>query len=192
MKKLSYTFYEQDAKKVARQLIGSILVHRIHGAEYRARIVETEAYLGPRDLASHSSRGRTKRTEVLFGQPGRAYVYLIYGLHYMLNITAGKAGSAQAVLIRAAEPLEDRRADLSGPGKLARAFRIAPSDNGLDVTGEKLFLLRDERVQPKIKITKRIGCEYAGEWKDALLRYFDADSPAVSRRSIPAERHKAE
>lgn len=179
LEKLDNVFFEQDAKKLARNLIGTILVHRVRGREYRARIVETEAYVGPHDLASHSSKGRTKRTEVMFGLPGRAYVYLIYGMYEMFNIVAGKAGSGQAVLIRAADPLEDWEVDLSGPGKLTRGLKITRSHNGLDLTGERLFLLKDPRYRPRIIRTKRIGVEYAKEWKHALLRFIDAGSRAV-------------
>ena len=92
MKKIGRSFYQRDAEKVARDLIGAVLVRRARGRECRARIVEAEAYVGPQDLASHSSRGRTKRTEVMFGPPGHAYVYLVYGMYEMFNIVAGKTG----------------------------------------------------------------------------------------------------
>jgi DNA-3-methyladenine glycosylase len=180
MKKLGRSFFHQDAIKLARSLIGTILVHRVRGKEYRARIVETEAYLGPNDLASHSSKGMTKRTEVMFGPAGHAYVYLIYGMYNMLNIVAGKTGKAQAVLIRAAEPLDEWQADLSGPGKLTRALRITRSHNSMDLCDDRLYLLSDSRIRLRIKRSKRIGVEYAKEWKDKLLRFYDADSPAVS------------
>ncbi len=116
----------------------------------------------------------------MFGPAGHAYVYFIYGTHEMFNIVAGKTGSGQAVLIRAAEPLNSWEADLSGPGKLARAFKITRDYNGLDLTGDKLFLLHDPERRPRIVRTKRIGCDFAGEWKDKLLRFLDADSKAVS------------
>ena len=180
MKKLGRSFFHQDAVKLARALIGTILVHRVRGKEYRARIVETEAYLGPNDLASHSSKGRTKRTEVMFGPAGHAYVYLIYGMYNMFNIVAGKTGKAQAVLIRAAEPLDEWQADLSGPGKLTRALKITRSYHSMDLCGDRLYLLSGSRIRPRIKRSKRIGIEYAKEWKDTLLRFYDADSPAVS------------
>ena len=180
MKKLGRSFYHQDAIKLARSLIGTILVHRVRGKEYRARIVETEAYLGPNDLASHSSKGRTKRTEVMFGPAGHAYVYLIYGMYNMFNIVAGKTGKAQAVLIRAAEPLDEWQADLSGPGKLTRGLKITRSYHSMDLCGDRLYLLSGSRIRPRIKRSKRIGIEYAKEWKDTLLRFYDADSPAVS------------
>src|SRR3984893_12460276 len=119
-KKLPRSFFQRPATELARALIGKILVRHIHGKAFQARVVETEAYLGPHDLASHASKGRTRRTEVLFGPAGRAYVYLIYGMYEMFNIVASEQDDAQAVLIRAAEPLDDWDADLSGPGKLTR------------------------------------------------------------------------
>ncbi len=180
MKKLGRSFFHQDAIKLARSLIGTILVHRVRGKEYRARIVETEAYLGPNDLASHSSKGRTKRTEVMFGPAGHAYVYLIYGMYNMFNIVAGKTGKAQAVLIRAAEPLDEWQADLSGPGKLTRALKITRSYHSMDLCGDRLYLLSGSRIRLRIKRSRRIGVEYAKEWNDKLLRFYDADSPAVS------------
>jgi DNA-3-methyladenine glycosylase len=144
--------------------------------------VETEAYLGPHDLASHASKGRTRRTEVLFGPPGHAYVYLIYGMYPMLNIVAGTAGEAQAVLIRSAEPLDGWNADLSGPGRLTRAFQITCSENGLDLTGAQLYFLDDPGYQPRLVSAKRVGIDYAGEWKDARLRFLDANRAACTRR----------
>jgi DNA-3-methyladenine glycosylase len=141
VKRLDRTFYQRPAIELAPALIGTILVHRVAGKTLRARIVETEAYIGPHDLAAHSSKGRTARTEVMFGPAGHAYVYFIYGMYTMLNIVAAEVDDAQAVLIRAAEPLDGWDADLSGPGKLARAFIITRADNGLDMTGKKLFLL---------------------------------------------------
>lgn len=182
MKKLGRSFYQRDAEKLARDLIGTVLVRRIRGRERRARIVEAEAYVGPHDLASHSSRGRTKRTEVMFGPAGHAYVYLVYGMYEMFNIVAGKTGSGQAVLIRAAEPLDGWKAELSGPGKLTREFKITRSANGMDLTDDLLFLLRDPDYKPRIRRAKRIGVEYAGEWKDEQLRFFDAKGKAVTHR----------
>jgi len=189
MEKLGRDFFGQDAETLAQDLIGTILVHRRRGREYRARIVETEAYLGPHDRASHASKGRTKRTEVMFGPAGRAYVYLVYGMYEMFNIVAGHTGSAQAVLIRAAEPLGDWEANLTGPGRLTRAFGISRAHNGMDLTEDRLFLLRASGPRPRIGTSKRIGVAYAREWKDSPLRFFDAGSEAVShdrkkRRSV--------
>jgi DNA-3-methyladenine glycosylase len=185
LKKLGHSFYQRDAKKLARDLIGTILVRCVRGREYRARIVEAEAYVGPQDLASHSSKGRTKHTEVLFGPAGRAHVYLVYGMYEMFNVVAGKIGSGQAVLIRAAEPVGGWKADLSGPGKLTRAFKITRDLNGLDLTGDTLYLEHDPDHRPRIRRSTRIGVEYAGEWKNKLLRFYDDKSRAVPHRFRP-------
>jgi DNA-3-methyladenine glycosylase len=181
LKKLPRSFFRQPATELARALIGKILVRHILGKTLQARVVETEAYLGPRDLASHASKGRTQRTEVLFGPPGRAYVYLIYGMHEMLNVVAGRAGEAQAVLLRAARPLNGWKADLSGPGRLTRAFQITRSDYGLDLTGDQLHFLNDPAYRPRVITAKRVGIDYAKEWKDAPLRFLDADRSARDR-----------
>ncbi len=173
--KLRRSFFERPADRVARELIGKILVRRLPGKELRARVVETEAYLGPRDLASHASKGRTPRTEILFGPAGHAYVYLIYGMYEMLNVVAGPPGGAQAVLIRGAQPLDGWQADLSGPGRLTRALRITGSENGLDLIRSQLFFLDDPSFEPRLACAKRIGIDYAKEWKDARLRFLDAD-----------------
>jgi len=187
-RRLRRAFYRRPATDLATALIGKVLVHRAGGREYIARIVETEAYVGPHDLACHASKGRTKRTEIMFGRPGHAYVYLIYGMYPMLNIVSGEAGHPEAVLIRAAETIlgweDDWKSNLSGPGKLCREMEISLADNTLDLTlSAKLYLLDDgQRPSPRIATSKRIGVDYAGEWKDALLRFYDADSNAVSGR----------
>jgi len=189
-RKLGLSFYQQSGEDLARALIGKILVHRVEGKELRGRIVETEAYLGPSDLASHSSKGRTKRTEIMFGRAGHAYVYFIYGMYEMFNIVAGKTGQAHAVLVRAAEPLDGWEADLSGPGKLATRFGILRSDNGVDLTADKLFIL-DRGDRPQIAVSPRIGIDYAGDWVQKPLRFFDPASNAVSRRPKPQNRKTA-
>ena len=181
-KKLGHDFYRRPAIEVAPELIGKILVRRLNARrEHRARIVETEAYVGCHDLACHASKGRTRRTEVMFGPGGHAYVYFIYGMYDMFNIVTSVEGDAQAVLIRAAEPLGGWEADLSGPGKLTRAMDITRSQNGIDLTADELFLLDDPSYRPRIVTAKRVGVDYAKEWKDAPLRFLDADSHAVSR-----------
>jgi DNA-3-methyladenine glycosylase len=185
VKRLTRSFFHRPAEDVARALIGKILVRRLQGKLFRARLIETEAYLGPDDLASHASKGRTRRTEVLFGPPGRAYVYLIYGLHEMLNVVAGAAGQGQAVLIRAADPLDNWKADLSGPGRLTRALQITRLQNGLDLTGAQLHFLDNPDDQPAVQSAKRIGIDYALQWKDAPLRFVDAnrmDAPTTRRQ----------
>ena len=178
LQKLTRSFFQRPAEEVARAMIGKILVRRLRGKLLRARLIETEAYLGPDDLASHASKGRTRRTEILFGDPGRAYVYLIYGLHEMLNVVAGATGLGQGVLIRGAEPLDDWKADLSGPGRLTRAFQISRLQNGLDLTGTELYFLDDPADRPTVQSTKRIGIDYALHWKDVPLRFI-----ALNRRT---------
>ncbi|HEY2249989.1 MAG TPA: DNA-3-methyladenine glycosylase, partial [Planctomycetaceae bacterium] len=175
-RKLRHAFYNHRAIELARDLIGTILVRRFRGREFRARIVETEAYVGAHDLACHASKGRTKRTEVMFGPAGHAYVYLIYGMYDMFNIVAAGVDDPQAVLIRGAVALDGWQADLSGPGKLARALRITRAQNGLDLTGKTLYLTADRTTRAEIVTTKRIGIDYAGEWKHALLRFVEAGS----------------
>ncbi|HEX8522830.1 MAG TPA: DNA-3-methyladenine glycosylase [Tepidisphaeraceae bacterium] len=181
MNKLPRSFYGRDAAVVAPDLLGKILVHRFRNRELRARIVETEAYVGEHDLACHAAKGRTKRTEVMYGPAGHAYVYFIYGMYDMLNIVCAPIGNAQAVLIRAAEPLDDWEADLSGPGKLCREMSINVAMNGTDLIGERLFLLEGPPPDNVVK-DKRIGIDYAKEWKDELLRFYDGDSSGVSKR----------
>jgi DNA-3-methyladenine glycosylase len=179
--KLDAPFFSGSADEVAARLLGTIMVRAGGKEAKRARIVETEAYLGPKDLASHSSKGRTARTDVMFGPPARAYVYFVYGMHHMFNVVVGREGEAHAVLIRAAEPLDGWEADLSGPGKLARGFGVGRSDNRLDLTGDDIFFVSDPDYHPKIGRTKRIGVDYARHWKNRLLRYIDLNSPLAAK-----------
>jgi DNA-3-methyladenine glycosylase len=179
--KLGREFFEQDAKALAAALVGTIMVRRSGRTLLRARIVETEAYLGPRDLASHSSKGRTARTEVMFGPAGHAYVYFVYGMHWMFNVVAGVTGEAHAVLVRGAEPLDDWRADLTGPAKLAKAFGITGAHKGLDLTGDDIYFLADAHHRPQIIKSKRVGVDYAKHWKGRLLRFIDAASPVAKK-----------
>ncbi len=176
------SLYQQPASEAARRLIGTIIVRKVGSRFLRGRIVETEAYLGPIDLASHASKGRTKRTEVMFASPGHAYIYLIYGMYDMFNIVVGAVGDAHAVLIRPAEPLDGWAENLSGPGKLARGFRITRTDNATNLcTSKSLYLVQADRKRRRILTTPRIGIDYALHWKDELLRFVDADSKAVSK-----------
>lgn len=183
MNRLDIKFYSRPATDLARDLIGKIIVRKVRRREYRARIVETEAYVGEHDLACHASKGRTNRTEVMFGPAGRAYVYLIYGMYDMFNIVAADVDDPQAVLIRAAEPLDDWIMDLSGPGKLARGLAITRAENGFDLRDDRFHLIDNPADRPTIAVTPRIGIDYAGEWKDKLLRFLDANSSAVSNVS---------
>jgi DNA-3-methyladenine glycosylase len=181
LQKLPQKFFQQPAVELSAALLGTIMVRRIGGVMRRARLVEVEAYCGPKDLASHSSKGRTARTEVMFGPAGRAYVYFIYGMYWMFNITAGVTGEAEAVLVRAAEPLDGWKVDLSGPGKLARAFEITRKDNGMDLTGDDIYLVREPEYVPKIVRRTRVGVDYAKHWTKRLLRFIDIKSPLAAR-----------
>lgn len=179
---LDRSFFARSGMDTARDLLGTILVRRVDGAIRRARLIDVEAYLGPQDLASHSSRGRTPRTEVMFGPPGHAYVYFIYGMHWMFNVVVGTEGGGEALLIRGAQPLDGWAADLSGPAKLARAFGITRCDNGRDVTGGDIRFLYDPGYRPRVVRTKRVGIDYARHWKDRLLRFVDVAAAPAARR----------
>jgi DNA-3-methyladenine glycosylase len=187
MRKLGRAFYDRPAIEVAPDLIGAVIVHHVSGQTLRARIVETEAYVGEHDLAAHSSKGRTKRTEVMFGPPGHAYVYFIYGMHEMFNIVASAEGDPQAVLVRAAEPLDGWEANLSGPGRFARGMQITRADNARDLTADTLYVQKSPGVQPQIVRSARVGVDYAQHWKDAPLRFSDANSAAVSKPRPPVD-----
>jgi DNA-3-methyladenine glycosylase len=183
---LGFHFFSQPATVVSAQLLGTIMARRIDGLLRRARVVETEAYVGPNDLASHASKGRTRRTEVMFGPAGRAYVYFIYGVHWMFNVVVGETGRAEAVLVRAAEPLDGWAADLTGPARLARAFNVTGADNGTDLTegapeAGRVHFLPDPAYRPRIIRAKRVGVDYARHWKDRLLRFIDANSPVAAK-----------
>jgi len=180
--KLEEPFYTVPAIDLAQALIGKILVRQVRRTVFRARIVETEAYIGPHDLACHASKGRTNRTEVMFGPAGRAYVYLIYGMYDMFNIVASHIDDPQAVLIRAAEPLDGWTVDLSGPGKFTRSLQITRADNGVSLMGDRLYLTEDPTDRPQIIATPRIGIDYAQEWKHELLRFIDPASKALSSK----------
>jgi DNA-3-methyladenine glycosylase len=191
--KLRRSFYEQPTIEVARQLLGKYLIRKHPDGTTVGRIVETEAYIGPTDKACHASRGRTPRTEIMFGRAGHAYVYMIYGFHYMLNIVTEAADFPAAVLIRAVEPLEglplmqSRRQTeqlhslASGPGKLCRAFAIDRTLNGNDVCGRVLYLNDHGEPAPKVVTTPRIGVDYAGKWKHKPWRFLIKGNEFVSK-----------
>jgi len=179
--RLPRNFYAQDARVVARGLIGARL-HRVFpdGREAVGRIVETEAYLGPRDLASHARHGRTARTEVMFGPPGYAYLFLIYGMYWCLNVVTERKGVAHAVLIRAIEPLSGIEGRTDGPGKLCRALSLDRAFNGADLRGPTLFLTKG-KPPARVAVSRRIGVDYARHWARRLLRFTEAGNPHVSR-----------
>jgi len=182
-RKITRDFYARSTLTVARELIGLHLVHADGGTVRAGRIVETEAYQGPEDLAAHSSRGRTQRTEVMFGPPGHAYVYFIYGVWYCLNIVTEAAGVPHAVLLRALEPVTGVADKTWGPGLLCRAMGIDKRLNGTDLCGDVLWLERPaaaNRRPPRIARSERIGVDYAGEWARRPWRFYDRDSRYVS------------
>jgi DNA-3-methyladenine glycosylase len=180
--KLPRAFFTRSTLAIARELIGMRLVHADGTAVRAGRIVETEAYLGPRDLAAHSSRGRTARTEVMYGPPGHAYVYFIYGFWNCLNVVTGAPGVPHAVLLRALEPLEGVTDRTWGPGLLCRALHIDRRLNGVDLAGDVLWLERAAARAPRLRIASspRIGVGYAGEWARRPWRFFDRASAYVS------------
>lgn len=187
---LPRSFYARGTLTVARELLGMHLV-RAHADRVQVgRIVEVEAYKGPEDLAAHSSKGRTRRTEVMFGPPGHAYVYLIYGFWNCLNVVTAKDGMPHAVLIRALEPVREIERTTHGPGLLCRALEIDRSLNGTDLLGDTLWIERPERpLKPRIVRSTRIGVDYAGDWAHKPWRFYDADSPYVS--TVSAARRRA-
>lgn len=182
--KLARDFYERDTPTVAIGLLGKHLVHVTGGIERRGRIVEVEAYVGAHDLASHSSRGVTPRTRVMYGPPGHAYVYLIYGIHHCLNLVTEPEGHGAAVLLRALEPVAGIVGNTRGPGLLCKALGIDRSYNGTDLLGDELFVEDADPGQPAPEIVAgpRIGVDYAGEWAQRPLRFYLRDSAWVSRR----------
>jgi DNA-3-methyladenine glycosylase len=182
-------FFARSALAVARELIGMHLVHDDGRRVRRGRIVETEAYLGPRDRAAHSSRGRTRRTEVMFGPPGYAYVYFIYGFWNCLNVVTAKEGMPHAVLLRALEPLEGVTDKTWGPGLLCRAMHVDRSLNGADLRGAELWIEKPRHaVRVSIGRSARIGVDYAGDWALRPWRFFDRTSCYVSTyRRRPTE-----
>ncbi len=176
-------FFHLDTAHVARAIIGAWIARRFHNQWYGARIVETEAYLGAADAAAHSYRGRrTPRVEPMYLEGGHLYVFFVYGMHCCVNVVTQPAGIPEAVLLRAAEFPEQAPAKLlSGPGKLCAALGVGVQHSGLDLlAGGDIRLFRPNRESPRVGISGRIGVDYAGEAAAWLLRFFDADSPAVS------------
>ena len=174
---LPRSFYQRDALVLARALIGARLVV----GDRVTRIVETEAYRGPKDLACHARVGITKRTRTLYGPPGHAYVYLIYGMHDCFNVVCFAEGKGHAVLVRAVEPVTNVKGATAGPGRLTRALGLSRADDTADlVTGPRVTIAARER-RPRIAVTARVGVAYAGEWADRPWRFLDAESSFVSK-----------
>lgn len=202
--RLDHAFYDRDPREVSHDLLGKVLVRREGRKLLKARVVEVEAYLGADDPAAHAASGRTSRNDVLFGPPGRAYVYFIYGNHWCFNVSCLPDGVAGGVLFRALEPLEgielmakarrvaiqsprDLRLLTSGPGRLAEAFGITRiRDNGKDLTSPRsdLWLADDGSPRPRVAITVRIGITKAA---DMPLRYVIPGNPFVSGKKVRVE-----
>ena len=177
--KLPPSFFQYDADVVAKALLGQYLVVKQNNLTQRTRIVETEAYLGIKDLACHASKGRTKRTEIMFGPAGFVYVYLIYGMYNMFNIVVSKEGDPQAVLIRAVEPQGNIQGSTNGPGKLCKTLGITRAHNEVSLQDNVIWLEPGHKPK-KIITTTRVGVTYAGEWAKKPLRFYDAESRFVS------------
>ena len=189
--KLDREFFARDTVQVARDLLGMHLVRIGPGKRRRVgRIVETEAYRGPNDRASHAYRGLTERNRVMFGPPGFSYVYMIYGFWFCLNFVTEPEGTACAVLLRAVEPVEGIDDKTWGPGLLCRAMDIDKQLNAVDLTGDLLYL--EQGTPPRrIGVSKRIGVDYAGRCAKRPWRFFDKDSAYVSKGSTSAARSRA-
>ncbi len=189
--KLTRKFFERPTLQVARELLGKQIVFNGQRQRLSARIVEVEAYIGKNDPACHASRGKTKRTAVMFGPGGISYVYFIYGMYHCLNFVTEKENFAAAVLLRAAEPEEGlesmkenspgckERDLLRGPGRFCRSFGISKVHSGLDLTGDTLYLEDRQREVKSIGKTTRVGIK---EGAGRLWRFYDEDSRMISVR----------
>lgn len=180
--RLPRSFYARDTLTVARALLGKHLVRRLGGRRLIGRIVETEAYQGPEDLAAHSARGRTPRNAVMFGPPGFAYVYFVYGFWHCLNVVTEAEGIPHAVLLRAVEPVAGISDRTWGPGLLCRAMDIDRTLNGADLCGDELWIEAPAAPTPRVEVGRasRIGVDYAGVWATRPWRFFDRRSAYVS------------
>lgn len=175
--RLKREFFNRNTVIVAKELLGKFLVRKIGNKIIKSKIIETEAYCGTKDLACHASKGSawpagrlTPRTKVMFGPPGHAYIYMIYGMYHCLNFVTEKEGNPSAVLVRGVE-------SLNGPGKLCRELKIDKKLNDADIVlSHELWVesasRRMEKRPIKIKKAKRIGVDYAGKWKDKLWRFY--------------------
>ena len=191
--KLTREFYARPVLLVARECIGKVLVHRTAEGETAGRIVEAEAYRGPLDLAAHSARGLTRRTAAMYGAPGHAYVFMLYGTSWAMNLVTGADGEPHAVLIRAIEPLRgielmarrrrkapDSREVTNGPGKLTDALAITGADYGRDLCGGRLYLEHCELPVGRIGRSPRINVDYAGRWASRRWRFYERGNRYVS------------
>lgn len=203
MYKLDREFYLQDTLTAARELLGKFIVHETSGYKIVGKIIETEAYIGPEDKASHSYGGRrTARNEVMYRRGGVAYVYFIYGMYYCFNVVTEEEGKPAAVLVRALEPVEGmdvmsrfrygmeynglsprQKINLAnGPGKLCSAMSIGRAENGFDLCGNKLYICEGSGESFEIKTSTRVNISYAGEYVNKPWRFYIAGNKYVSRK----------
>ena len=178
-------FYNRSSLMVAQELLGAYLVRQIGNKIIKTKIVETEAYEGFDDKASHASRGRTPRNGVMFGEAGIAYVYFTYGMHFMLNIVTGPKDHPAAVLIRAVEPLGSAVGNTNGPARSTKSLLINKAFNGLSVCTRKygLWVEQGKPVEKRnIVRAKRVGVDYAGIYKDKLWRFYIKGNEFVSKK----------
>ena len=191
--KLSRNFYLRSGIEVAKDLIGKKLVHNSAEGSTAGIIVEVEAYIGKIDAAAHAYKGKTKRTEIIFGEGGFAYIYLIYGKNICMNVVANAKEIPDAILIRALQPVEgiklmqERRQKnnlrelCNGPGKLTQAMAITKNHYGTNLCGNEIFIENVEDFQPEIVATPRINIDYAGEAANFLWRFIQKNNIYVSK-----------
>ena len=166
-KRLDADSFHRDVLETAPDHVGKILVHRLaDGTELRERIAETEAYRGEEDKGCHAAKGRTKRTELLYGESGVIYVYLCYGMHWLMNIITGEKEQPQGILLRAGEHFD-------GPAKLTKNMKIDGSFKGIHLNDIEEIWFEDDGFRPEIKTAPRVGIDYAGDyWKDIEWRFI--------------------
>lgn len=202
MNKLTREFYTRNVLEVSKDLLGKLLVYNNDDKRLIGKIVEVEAYMGPKDKAAHSYGGKvTERTKVMYKEGGYVYMFLIYGMYYCFNIVAAKENEPYAILVRGIEPVENielmsrnryeknyeeltayQKRNLSnGPGKLCKAMKMDKSLNGEDLCGDKIYILETEDKDFNIVSSKRIGIDYAEEAKDFLWRFYIKGNKYVSK-----------
>lgn len=191
MRKLKRSFYNRPTLDVAVELLGKILIYDNKEIKLGGRLIEVEAYIGEDDPACHAYRGITPRNEIMYGKPGFLYVYFTYGNHYMLNIVTERQGFPAAVLLRGLEPIygidqmmKNRGTDIftnisSGPGKIAGALGITTEHKGMDLTGDRIYVINDDNKRGEIWSSSRIGVGNNGA--DKLWRFFINHNPHVSK-----------
>jgi DNA-3-methyladenine glycosylase len=183
-------FYERPTLKVAKDLLGKVLIKQTPNEIIQTKIIDVEAYVGPKDKACHASKGRTTRTEILFGPAGFTYVYLIYGMYHCLNIVTEREDYPAAILIRGLEIMAKENPTASpthigGPGRVCRFLEVDRTHNGLDTTLGRALWIEDQGLavsRKQIQALPRIGVDYAGEWAKKLWRFCLPAPPSIQKR----------